>query len=109
MRMEDQGKAAYRAVYEEGASRLGKAGIAEAALDARLLLEYVCGTDRNTLLVHGDREVSEEERARYRLFLAERERHTPLQYLTGEQEFMGLTFKVNEKVLVPRKDTETLV
>ncbi len=109
MRMEDQGKAAYRAVYEEGASRLGKAGIAEAALDARLLLEYVCGTDRNTLLVHGDREVSEEERARYRLFLAERERHTPLQYLTGEQEFMGLTFKVNEKVLVPRQDTETLV
>ena len=48
----------YREVYDEGAARLAEAGIGEAELDARLLLEFVCGTDRNTLLVHGERETS---------------------------------------------------
>lgn len=99
----------YHAVYREGVDRLTGAGIEEAALDARLLLEYVCGTDRNTLLVHGEREVSEEEYERYSGLITERAGHVPLQHLTGEQEFMGLTFLVNNKVLVPRQDTEVLV
>jgi len=99
----------YKKIYEEGLLGLTAAGIAEASLDARLLLEYVCGTDRNTLLVHGDREVSGEEYERYRLLIEKRGQHIPLQHLTGEQEFMGLTFKVNEHVLVPRQDTEILV
>ncbi len=85
------------------------ASIEEAALDARLLLEYVCETDRNTLLAHGEREVSEKEYARYGDLLAKRAGHVPLQHLTGEQDFMGLTFIVNDKVLVPRQDTEVLV
>lgn len=99
----------YKEIYAEGVSHLAEAGIAEAALDARLLLEYVCGTDRNTLLVHGDREVSEEEYERFRLLIEKRGQHIPLQHLTGEQGFMGLTFAVNEHVLVPRQDTEILV
>ncbi len=99
----------YSGVYREGMERLAGAGIEEAALDARLLLEYVCGTDRNTLLAHGERGVSEKEYERYATLIAERGGHTPLQHLTGEQEFMGLTFVVNEKVLVPRQDTEVLV
>lgn len=99
----------YTEVYREGAARLKEAGIEEAELDARLLLEFVCSTDRNTLLVHGDRVVSLEEYERYEALITDRAAHTPLQHLTGEQEFMGLTFLVNENVLVPRQDTETLV
>ncbi|MBD5517412.1 MAG: peptide chain release factor N(5)-glutamine methyltransferase [Lachnospiraceae bacterium] len=99
----------YQEVYEEGTALLAEAGIEEAKLDARLLLEFVCGTDRNTLLVHGDRAVTEEEQERYEALIAARAAHTPLQHLTGEQEFMGLTFAVNENVLVPRQDTEILV
>lgn len=99
----------YREVYDEGAARLAEAGIGEAELDARLLLEFVCGTDRNTLLVHGEREISTEEYGRYRELVGERAAHVPLQHLTGEQDFMGLTFLVNKDVLVPRQDTEVLV
>lgn len=99
----------YREMYAEGRECLEAAGILEAALDARLLLEFVCGTDRNTLLAHGDREVSAEECERYRGLLERRAAHVPLQHLTGEQDFMGLPFLVNQDVLVPRQDTEVLV
>ncbi len=103
------GKLTYYEVYREGAARLGEADIEEAELDARLLLEFVCGTDRNTLLVHGERDVSEEEYGRYCGLIERRAVHVPLQHLTGEQDFMGLTFLVNKDVLVPRQDTEVLV
>lgn len=99
----------YRDLYEEGEALLAESGIDEAVLDARLLLEFVCGTDRNTLLAHGDREVSAEECERYRNLIERRAAHVPLQHLTGEQEFMGLSFFVNDDVLVPRQDTEILV
>lgn len=99
----------YGEIYKEGRARLKEAGIDEADLDARLLLEYVCGTDRNTLLAHGDREVTAEECERYRGLIAKRAAHVPLQHLTGEQDFMGLSFLVNKDVLVPRQDTEVLV
>lgn len=99
----------YREIYQEGVKVLTETAIAEAALDARLLLEYVCKTDRNTLLAHGDREVTGEEQEQYLETIARRAAHVPLQHITGEQEFMGLTFAVNNKVLVPRQDTEVLV
>ena len=44
----------YRECYEKGCLALQTAGIEEATLDARLLLEAVCGTNRNDLLVHGE-------------------------------------------------------
>lgn len=99
----------YKELYETGKDRLEKVGVEEAPLDARLLLEYVCGTDRNTLLAHGDREISEEECRKYEECIARREKRVPLQHITGEQEFMGITFLVNENVLIPRQDTEILV
>ena len=99
----------YRAIYHEGVKMLEQAGIAEAGLDARLLLEYLCGTDRNTLLLHGEREVTDQEIRDYRTLIKTRAERYPLQYLTGEQDFMGLTFHVDENVLIPRQDTELLV
>ena len=81
----------------------------EAELDARLLLETVCHTSRNDLLVHGDREIMEEQEQQYREWIALRASRIPLQHITGVQEFMGLEFSVNENVLIPRQDTEILV
>lgn len=99
----------YRQAFEAGKRTLADAGISEDELDARLLLEFVCGTDRNTLLVHPGREVSGEEWARFFELTRKRAMHTPLQQLTGEQSFMGLDFQVNQNVLIPRQDTEILV
>ncbi|SFI11245.1 release factor glutamine methyltransferase [Lachnospiraceae bacterium NLAE-zl-G231] len=99
----------YKEGYDWGKQSLETAGVSEAELDARLLLEKICGTDRNTLLVHGDRLLSEEEKNRYQDWIQKRAQHIPLQHLTGEQEFMGLTFLVNGHVLIPRQDTEILV
>lgn len=99
----------YAETYRQGVKLLEKADVPEAALDARLLLENVCNTTRNTLLVHGDREVSAEEESSYEELLAMRAKRIPLQQILGVQEFMGLEFQVNEHVLIPRQDTEILV
>lgn len=99
----------YRECYEQGCRTLQAAGIEEATLDARLLLEAVCGTDRNDLLVHGEQPVMPQAEEKYRHWIRQRAEHIPLQQLTGEQDFMGLTFSVNEHVLIPRQDTEILV
>ena len=99
----------YTEAFLMGMQKLKEAEIGEAQLDARLLLEEVCGTDHNTLLCHGDREVSEEEEEQYRRALEQRAVHVPLQHLLGYQDFMGLRFQVNGHVLIPRQDTEILV
>lgn len=99
----------YRELYDYGVSMLTQEQLAEASLDARLLLEYVCHTSQTTLLAHGDREVDAKEEENYKALLEKRRKHIPLQHLTGEQMFMGLRFVVNAHVLVPRQDTEILV
>lgn len=98
----------YRELYERGKQTLAEAGVPEADLDARLLLEAVCGTKRHDLLAHGEREVEAAQEEKYRTFLAKRAERIPLQHITGEQEFMGLPFTVTENVLIPRQDTEIL-
>ena len=53
--------------------------------------------------------MTEDETKVYFDLISKRMKHIPLQHLTGEQDFMGLTFTVNEHVLIPRQDTECLV
>lgn len=99
----------YRELYEQGNRSLTEAGIEEAALDARLLLEAVCETDRSYLLAHGERAVTEEQRKSYVNLIEKRRQRIPLQHILGYQDFMGLHFQVTPEVLIPRQDTETLV
>lgn len=99
----------YRDLYNQGIEILSSENIPDAKIDARLLLEYACKTDRNALFLRGDMDVSKENGKLYLDLISKRKKHIPLQHLTGEQEFMGLTFKVNEYVLIPRQDTECLV
>lgn len=99
----------YQEIYRQGVSVLRRAGIEEAALDARLLLEEVCGTDRTALYAHGERELTQDEETRYLEKIDTRAKRIPLQHMLGKTEFMGLTFEVNQNVLCPRPDTEVLV
>jgi release factor glutamine methyltransferase len=99
----------YRELYTYGREKLMEAKIAEADLDARLLLEAVCNTSRNDLLVHGDSDVENDKNDTYVNYIEKRRKHIPLQHILGYQEFMGLRFHVNNKVLIPRQDTEILV
>lgn len=89
--------------------RLQAANIAEAKLDARLLLQYFAHVSYNDLLVHGDREIDEPIEQLYFAYVDKRASHIPLAQLIHMQEFMGLEFYVNENVLTPRQDTEILV
>lgn len=99
----------YAKLYQIGKEQLQKAGITDAELDARLLLEFICHTDRNALYAHGDQEIEDEKMHDFLQLIEKRAVHVPLQHLTGEQNFMGLDFLVNEHVLIPRQDTEILV
>ena len=99
----------YQELLKTGQKRLEEAGVPEGKLDARLLLEYACHVNRSTLLAHGDRVADPSEEEAYLTLLQKRSERIPLQHLTGEQDFMGLTFEVNEDVLIPRQDTEILV
>ena len=99
----------YKELFAYGVEKLKKAQIAEAELDARLLLEAICATNRSDLLIHGDREVEHEQEKSYINDIEKREQHIPLQHILGYQEFMGLQFYVDQNVLIPRQDTEILV
>ena len=99
----------YRSALEEGKKYLENRGVPEPDTDAWYLLEHVCGFNRTEYLLRMNREMNEKVYARYQSVLMERGKRIPLQHITGEQEFMGLTFRVNDQVLIPRQDTEILV
>lgn len=99
----------YREAEQKGEKLLQAAGITDAKTDAWLLLEMVAHIDRSFYFMHSGDEVEPEVLSEYERVLEKRAEHVPLQYITGEQEFMGMTFHVNSNVLIPRQDTETLV
>lgn len=99
----------YREAMQEGEKLLQEAGIVDAKNDAWLLLAMVCKVDHTYYYMHMEEELMPEQQDEYHAVIRKRAEHVPLQYITGEQEFMGLPFKVNSNVLIPRQDTETLV
>lgn len=93
----------------KGKEILKEAGIPDFELDAWYLLEYVCKIDRSQYYLNSMEEIEPEKMQEYEVLLRKRAERVPLQYIVGSQEFMGLEFKVNSQVLIPRQDTETLV
>lgn len=99
----------YQQLYAFGKEALREAGVPESDLDARLLLEHACGITRSDLYAHGDVRADKQREATFLELIQKRAKRIPLQHLTGTQDFMGLSFQVNENVLIPRQDTEILV
>ena len=107
--MNDGNTFSYGELVEEGQRRLAAAGVEEAAVDAWPLFSYDKKVDRTWYLLNRTQRASGEEQEAYLKLIARRCERVPLQHITGEQEFMGLPFRVTPDVLIPRQDTEVLV
>jgi len=77
-------------------------------LNAEVLLAHVLNKTRIKLYIEFERPVSEGELIKFREYVSRRSKNEPLQYITGQTEFMGLPFAVNSSVLIPRPETEIL-
>ena len=87
---------------------LRAAGVPDARLDAEYLLAYLEDAPRLLVCLTQDTPLSPTREARFFELVARRQTREPLQYILGTQDFMGLTFRVTQEVLIPRADTETL-
>ncbi|RJX27752.1 MAG: peptide chain release factor N(5)-glutamine methyltransferase [Dethiobacter sp.] len=98
-----------RQALREAASFLGQKGVDSARSEAEVILAFLLGRDKSYLYAHGEEKITRELKAAYKEMLQRRGQGNPLAYITGKKEFMGLTFSVNESVLIPRPETEHLV
>lgn len=90
-------------------ARLTEENVPSPRMNAELLLKFILDCDRAYLFAHPERELSQEEEARYESALVERSRGVPAQYIAGHQEFWGMDLIVTPAVLIPRPETEHLL
>ncbi len=99
----------FKQALDKGILLLESEKIVDARIDAWYLLSYISQLTRAQYFLKQNEEIDELTLYKYQEMLLKRASHIPLQHITGEQDFMGITFWVNEHVLIPRQDTETLV
>lgn len=97
------------AIFKSLSERLEQSGIEDPELEARFMLESLFGESAYTKLLTDRLEIDTERKKLLDGFVSRRISGEPLQYILGEWEFYGLSFKVGEGVLIPRQDTEALV
>ena len=97
------------AALDEAAQRLRDAGIADARLEARLLLAHAMGVEPGTIAGHPERPIGASERDWFDFALARRAAREPIAYVLGQREFWSLRFCVGRETLDPRPDSETLI
>ena len=97
-----------RELLRQAAAELRIAGVPDAEVDASLLLSHITGINAMNLRLDSFSQVSPEDEAAFRALCERRKTRIPLQYLTGVQSFLGRDFLVDERVLIPRPETELL-
>ena len=90
------------------AAEMSAAGVPDADVDASLLLSHVMHHPPLNLRLDSWSQVSPADESAFRALCEKRKTRTPLQYLTGVQSFLGRDFHVDERVLIPRPETELL-
>ncbi|MCH7494713.1 MAG: peptide chain release factor N(5)-glutamine methyltransferase [Candidatus Marinimicrobia bacterium] len=96
-------------ILDKSSEYLEGKGVESPLLNAELLLSHTLGKRRIDLYLEYDRVISTSETIQYKSLLKERGRRKPVQYILGETEFMGLTLRVDQTVLIPRPETEQMV
>lgn len=84
-------------------------GIETARLDGEVLLSHMLNKERIYCYSHYDQPLTKDELANYKKLILERVQGKSVAAIVGKKEFMGIDFFVDENVLIPRADTETLV
>ena len=90
-------------------NRLAQTSCPDPDIDARWIAEDVLCLTRQELVFEGDRAIPRHQLYRLEAMLDRRAAGEPVQYILGSADFMGLRFRVDGAVLIPRQDTETLV
>ena len=93
----------------DGTKMLTQAGIDEAELDARYILEYITGLNSAQYFIHSEDIIEKNKAEEFFRLIERRSKRIPLSYVIGTRDFFGLTFKVDENVLIPEQETELLV
>ncbi|MEJ2146605.1 MAG: peptide chain release factor N(5)-glutamine methyltransferase [Acidobacteriota bacterium] len=96
-------------LLREAVRQLENSCVPDPRRDAELLLSHILGRSRSFLLSHPEDQVGEAEAVHFREWVSRRTTHYPVQYLLGTQEFFGRLFEVDERVLIPRPETELLI
>ncbi len=95
--------------FVRGKEILDRAGVSSKYIDARVLLSFAAGLTQVELFTNPTHIINEDAYTKYMLLIEKRAKNEPVAYLVGTTEFMGLPFKVDSRVLIPRGDTEVLV
>lgn len=98
-----------KALIDQGEQKLKESGISSCRLESEILLCTLLGCDREKIISEPDAVVPEETAQRYRSLIEKRSTRYPFQYLIHRQEFYSLEFYVDERVLIPRPESELIV
>jgi release factor glutamine methyltransferase len=94
---------------EQGTRTLTQEDPANATLDAQVLLSHAMHIERSTLYAYPERTLTPKQEQQFHTLIERRSQGEPVAYLTGHKEFYGLDFLVDQRVLIPRPETELLV
>lgn len=97
------------AALRYGSQLLGEAGVACAGLEAKILLSRAMGRSFEYLVANSKQKLTNAEYEKFISLMERRINHEPIAYITGYKEFYGREFYVDNNVLIPRPDTETLI
>lgn len=98
----------FRQLLKDAAARFGQAGIPDPEVDAALLLSHVTGRDALSLRLDAEHDPTPAQLDAFNALCQRRLTRMPLQYLLGDQLFLGRSFRVDSRVLIPRPETELL-
>ena len=83
--------------------------IESALLDSEILMSKVLKEDRSSVLLNSERSLSNQDYKNFRELISNRLKFKPIAYLTGQKSFWKYEFEINNKVLIPRPDSELIV